>query len=519
MRAVKGAVMSAGIFRNGAIIMAIPINVNELINQRVIESARIEYKANWNPESCLHTVCAFANDVDNWGGGYILIGIEDHDGLPRLPISGITKGSVDKISKELLNICNLIEPRYIPVSEHVTVDGKGLLILWVPGGSNRPYKCPDKLSAISSKSYYIRRLSSTIKANPRDVQELYALSEVIPFDDRINPKADVEDLRPTLISNFLHEVKSGLYEASKTMPLRSLAQDMRIAEGPAEYFKPLNVGLMFFNDRPDNYFRYARIEVVDKPDETGTGMTEKTFTGPLDRQLRDASAYIQNYIIKEKVVKHANIAEAERIYNFPFAAVDEALSNAVHHKDYQIPEPITVTVTPDKLEVLSFPGPDRSISDESIKALRMIATRYRNRRIGEFLKELHLVEGRNTGIPSMLRALEYNGSPLPLFETDEDRSYFRVTFFIHSAFEKNNDQVKAAPVKRKKKSDVKEVILEALISEPKVSLDLAIAAGYSTHRSGAYLRIINELVDEGKIAFTNPENPRDKNQKFYLVNS
>ncbi|MDR1540306.1 MAG: hypothetical protein LBU32_20365 [Clostridiales bacterium] len=44
----------------------------------------------------------------------------------------------------------------------------------------------------------------------------------------------------------------------------------------------------------------------------------KTFTGPLDRQLRDALAYIQNYIIKEKVVKHLNVAEAERINNFPY---------------------------------------------------------------------------------------------------------------------------------------------------------------------------------------------------------
>jgi ATP-dependent DNA helicase RecG len=514
MSAVMGA---ADHLRSGAIDMAIPININDLLNQRVIESARIEFKANWNPESSLRTICAFANDVDNWGGGYIVIGAEEQDGAPSLPVSGITKGSVDKISKELLNICNLIEPRYIPVSEHVVFEGRDLLILWVPGGSNRPYKCPERLSATSGKSYYIRRLSSTIKANARDIQELFALSEVIPYDDRINPKADLDELRPALISNFLYEVKSGLYEASKTMPLRSLALDMKIAEGPAEYFKPLNVGLMFFNDRPDNYFRYARIEVVDKPDETGAGMTEKTFIGPLDRQLRDALAYIHNYVIKEKIIKHANIAEAERIYNFPYAAVDEALSNATHHKDYQIPEPITVTVTPEKLEILSFPGPDRSISDESIKELRMVATRYRNRRIGEFLKELHLVEGRNTGIPSMLRALANNGSAPPVFETDADRSYFRVIFFIHHAFETNNSRTDLNAVKRKKKADVKAAVLDALSDEPMPSQELAVKVGYSTHRSGAFYRIIGELAEEGKISYTIPENPRDRNQRLYRV--
>jgi ATP-dependent DNA helicase RecG len=517
MRAVMRAAVLEVPFRYEAISMAIPINISDLLNQRVVESARIEFKTNWNPQSSLHTICAFANDVDNWGGGYIVIGVEEQDGAPCLPVSGITKGSVDKINKELLNVCNLIEPRYIPVSEHVVLEGRDLLVLWVPGGSNRPYRCPESLSAASGKSYYIRRLSSTIKANAHDVQELFALSEDIPYDDRINPKADLDELRPALISNFLYEVKSGLYEASKTMPLQELALDMRIAEGSAEYFKPLNVGLMFFNDRPDNYFRYARIEVVDKPDETGVGMTEKTFSGPLDRQLRDALAYIKNYIIKEKIVKHADIAEAERIYNFPYAAVDEALSNSVHHKNYQIPEPITVTITPEKLEILSFPGPDRSISDESIKKLQMVATRYRNRRIGEFLKELHLVEGRNTGIPSMLRALADNGSCPPIFETDADRSYFRVTFFVHNAFETNKSQDDHKLVKRKRSVDVKAAVLDALSDRPMASQELAVNVGYSTHRSGAFYRVISEMIEGGEISYTIPENPRDRNQRLYRV--
>jgi ATP-dependent DNA helicase RecG len=397
------------------------------------------------------------------------------------------------------------------------IDGKDLIVLWIPGGSNRPYKCPDALAQKSGKSYYIRKLSSTIKANAGDVQELFSLSEVIPFDDRINPKAGIDDLRPALITNFLHEVNSGLYETSAAMPLKELARDMRIAEGPAEYFKPLNVGLMFFNDRPDKYFRYARIEVVEKPDVTGTGMTEKTFTGPLDRQLRDALAYIKNYVINEKVIKHADVAEAERIYNFPYAAVEEALANAVHHKDYRTPEPITLTVTPERMEILSFPGPDRSISDEDIKALRMMATRYRNRRIGEFLKELHLVEGRNTGIPSMLRAITANGSPLPLFETDAERSYFRVTFFIHQAFTNNARLPAANAAKRKKKDDVKNAVINALSPGPLSSQELAVRVGYTTHRSGAFYRVINELLSEGLIGYVNKDNPNDINQKLCLI--
>lgn len=61
--------------------------------------------------------------------------------------------------------------------------------------------------------------------------------------------------------------------------------------------------------------------------------------------------------------------------------------------------------------------------------------RYRNRRIGGFLKELELTEGRGTGIPSIMRTLKNNGSPVPVFDTDEpNRSYFVIEIPIHPDF-------------------------------------------------------------------------------------
>ena len=126
--------------------MALPINISDLINRRVIESARIEYKGAWNPEPILHSICAFANDLDNWGGGYIIIGIDEEDGMPKFPVRGLNKSSVDRINKELLQKCNLIEPRYIPIVEQITYEGKEIIVLWVPGGADRPYKLSCRFS-------------------------------------------------------------------------------------------------------------------------------------------------------------------------------------------------------------------------------------------------------------------------------------------------------------------------------------------------------------------------------------
>ena len=55
----------------------LPINVKALLDTREIESSRIEYKRKWNQAECIRTICAFANDIENQDGGYILIGVEE----------------------------------------------------------------------------------------------------------------------------------------------------------------------------------------------------------------------------------------------------------------------------------------------------------------------------------------------------------------------------------------------------------------------------------------------------------
>lgn len=154
----------------------------------------------------------------------------------------------------------------------------------------------------------------------------------------------------------------------------------------------------------------------------------------MHQQLRVALQYIRNSVLTERVRKLPDVADANRYFNYPYAAIEETHSNAVYHKGYDIREPIEVRILPDKIEILSHPGADRSISIEGLKSYRAVSRRYRNRRIGEFLKELHLTEGRNTGFQKIIRALKANGSPMPVFETDDERTYFLTTIPIHPDF-------------------------------------------------------------------------------------
>jgi ATP-dependent DNA helicase RecG len=418
--------------------MALPVNIEDLVHGRTVEWERLEFKEGWNPEAVIHSLCAFANDINNWGGGYIIIGIADNAGQPILPPAGLQQNQLDAIQGEIVKLGNRISPTYFPISQPYILDGKHILVLWCPAGDNRPYRAPETLGKNPPYHEYIRFGSRSIKAVGDYLRQLQELTARIPFDDRINNRATLQDLDLGLIQAHLQEIKSDLYEESKTMSFSDLCRAMLIAKGADEDIRPVNAGLLFFNKEPERFFPRTWIELVWHKDG---GYTEHYFKGQLQKQLRDALSYIQTNIISEKVVKHPDRAESNRFFNFPYAAIEEALSNAVYHKSYELDSPIEIQVWPDKIEILSYPAAMPPVNKQEMSTKRrIIARQYRNRRIGDFLKELHLTEGRATGFPTIYDAMEKNGSPAPVFDSD-DSTYVLVTIPAHAAFDSSTIEV------------------------------------------------------------------------------
>eukprot|EP01136_Pigoraptor_vietnamica_P034014 Opistho-1_new@97515 len=160
-------------------------------------------------------------------------------------------------------------------------------------------------------------------------------------------------------------------------------------------------------------------------------LVKKIFKGPLHLQVKEALTYLNTMLIKEEVRKRPGRAEADRFYNYPYEALEESLVNAVYHKSYEQREPIEVRIQSDCIQILSYPGPLPPIKIDDLNQGSVLARTYRNRRIGDFFKELQLTEGRGTGIPKIHRAMKRNGSPPPIFETDADNNYFLTTLPIH----------------------------------------------------------------------------------------
>ncbi len=94
---------------------ALPVNIDELLKGQIVERERLEFKEGWNPEAYMRTVSAFANDANNWGGGYLIFGIKEEDGRPVFPPIGLSLNKIDAIQKEMSDCSYRIRPQYNPV--------------------------------------------------------------------------------------------------------------------------------------------------------------------------------------------------------------------------------------------------------------------------------------------------------------------------------------------------------------------------------------------------------------------
>ena len=498
----------------------LPINLHDLLRQRTIEGERVEYKAGWNPQRVLHTICAFANDFHNLGGGYVVLGVEERDGQPLLPPSGIDPGRIEAVQNELLRLGqSAIQPYYHPLTGVYDIDGRTILVLWAPGGETRPYKARVSLASGGTEwAYYIRRHSSTVRARGDDERELLSLAATVPFDDRYHQAASLDDLSPRLIEQFLRDVGSDLV-LETGLSTETLGRRMSIVGGPPEACFPKNVGLLFFNEAPHRFFPATQIDVVWFPDGAGGDrFEEKEFRGPLSIILREAIDFIARNYVKEIVIKHPHQPEAKRFWNFPLAAFEEALVNAIYHRSYEEREPVEVRITPQELTILSFPGADRSIRMEDLQSGRAISRRYRNRRIGQFLKELGLAEARSTGIPKILRAMRENGSPAPVFETDDDRTSFLVRLPVHERVRgepTEQDTLQGTPQDAGHVTDHVEHLVAALTGEmSRAQLQAVMGLRDRNHFTGAYLR---PALRAGMIEMALPGKATSRNQRYRLT--
>lgn len=490
--------------------MNLPINIEELLRCHNVESNRIEFKKGWNPDKIYRTICAFANDFDNTGGGYIVVGVEEENGVAKRPVIGIPDEQLDKIQREILQFNNLMQPVYYPRVYVEEVDGNKIIVIWAMAGLGRPYKVPEYITNKTKVyQYYIRYNTSSIVAKGELETELISLSNQTPFDDRPNLTAKYEDISILLIRDYLTKVKSKLVTQLDRLSVEDLLEQMDLLCGPKEKRSIKNLAVMMFCEYPEKFFPYSQVDIVHfsegKVNNPDNMIEVPSIKGPVPSMITSTLNYLKTNVVKENIRKIKGQEESIHTFNYPYQALEEAVVNALFHRDYKVQEPVEIVIEPDRVSIVSYSGPDRSINQKEITAgINLRCRRYRNRRLGEYLKELKLTEGRGTGIPTIQRELRENGSEKATFETDDERTYFLVDIPCHKDF----IYKKEIPIDNKVQS-ITQTILEKLVESDMSRseiLDLIGVKDYSYNRKKYIAPLLNdELIEKTKEKGTSPD--------------
>lgn len=514
--------------------MRLPINIEELLSGRAVEGDRIEYKTGWNPDAIYRTICAFANDFDETGGGYIVVGVKEENGHAIRPVIGIEPNQIEPIEKDMVGYNNLMRPYYQPRLYIEEADGKTILVIKVSPGERRPYKVPDQITAKQKTyNYYIRYNSSSIVPKDEYERELINLANRMPFDDRGNDDIKLTDISPLLLHDYLVKVKSSLADISLTDHMEDVLEQMDLLEAVPEGWRIKNVAAMMFSERPDRFFRQAQIEIVLFPEgreKNPNSLIEvEPIRGSVPQMIEKTLSYLNTNIIKKQIIKPKDRAQSITFYNYPYQTLEEAVVNSLYHRDWTIREPVEITIEPERISILSFSGPNHTIPMEAVRSGQSLRSRrYRNRRLGEFLKELDLTEGRATGIPTIQDELQANGSPAAKIETDEERTYFLIDIPCHpyyinkeTTIDSNvvtDGNVTKGGVKDGVKDGVKELaeVQEVIIKE--MLFDPYITTSELAQKTGIKFRTLQRYVSQLQAAGIIVREGGRKEGKWVIIN-
>lgn len=108
------------------------------------------------------------------------------------------------------------------------------------------------------------------------------------------------------MEDFIKKSNSSLINELNSCSLEDLLIAQEVADETDTELDIRNIGVLMFTEHPEKLIPGAYIELIrfnTKDAEASNDFIEKTFTGPIWKQVIDALDYIKNTVIVQKVEK------------------------------------------------------------------------------------------------------------------------------------------------------------------------------------------------------------------------
>ena len=203
-----------------------------------------------------------------------------------------------------------------------------------------------------------------------------------------------------------------------------------------------NAGFLFFASNPRRiftsaYVRVLRFEVnVEESRTRGATTFDKRFDGPLPTMIRKLQTFFKDSDLFRNIIRRSSHGGFMEDPEYPLFAVDEAVVNAIIHKDYSATTAIHCIAYQNGFVVKNPGGIPQEVPQHFSLADTVLSSVLRNQKLVEWMllfkdeRGTPLVRALSEGTRKMRQEMENLGLPAPDYETAQN-----TTVTLYNRFE------------------------------------------------------------------------------------
>ncbi len=388
------------------------------------EGMHIDFKRVDNVNSIIKTACAMANTE----GGFIFVGIADgRQATGRDRVLGIeaNEESFGNIQRDLpsrlipplqLPLCN--PPKYVNILGTLCNRQSGRVVVIHISKS-------DAVHSLMSGGTYIRAGSQNRQLIASEITDLSLQRGVQSVVD-----APVDVPIELLETDWWREYSDN---RKLTRSIKQAIRHLGLAKKDAErHWKPTAASVLLFAEHPGGLLEkkcairifHYRGHDIEYGENTNLARAPITIDGPVLYQIRQATDAVLNELNTGVHVSKNGFEFSQR---YPSRVIQEAITNAVLHRDYRLSEDIHIRIFTNRIEIVSpgiFPGAVTTTN------LREIGSKPRNRSLVDHLREFPKPPNLDAGegVRMMFQTMEQDGLYPPVYKEErESREFVQVT--------------------------------------------------------------------------------------------
>ena len=369
------------------------------------EDSKTQFKRQFNSIDALAVeIAAMLNSE----GGRIIVGVSDGG-----EIVGVE--DIRRLNQWISNICSQkIDPPTSVITENLSIGDRLVVLISVPLGTDKPY-------AVNKTAFWVKVGADKRRATREELRRLMQASGGFYADEMALSHTSLADLDRLRFRYFYEKQYDQEIEQFNASTERILSNLMLMKSSHLTL-----AGLLLFGREPQRIRPQFIVKAIafDGNDLSGTAYLDSEDIGlTLAEQYKATMGFLRRNLRKLQKGQNVNFPGK---WELPEIALEEAVVNALVHRDYLISSSIRVFIFNDRVEIIS---PGQLPNTATIETIKVGIQIVRNPILVSFAPKLDVpYRGLGSGIPRMIKECRKANLPEPEFTEDKTTEVFKVVF-------------------------------------------------------------------------------------------